>query len=339
MTYNLYVGIDIAAASASIAVSRRAGVIEETFNIKQNEAGFAKLQERLREQASDPTSVLVVMEATGTYWMRLALTLYRAGYGVSVINPSQAHYFARALLKRGKTDVLDAQTLAHLAAAFEPKTWHAPAAVYEEVLQRLVQRDEVVEMLTQVRNQHHAVQKRGHVVAAVLERQTALMAFLEQQLADLEAEILAVFETDADWAQAAARLQTIPGIGWVTASWLLVATQNFSVSGTPEALAAYAGLVPVPHESGTSVRGRGGIGHRGHKRLRTALYLAALSAVRYNPVIRPFYQRLLERGKLKQVALCAAARKLLHLAWAVATKGCDFNPDYARRSKQVTAPS
>jgi transposase len=288
MTHRLYGGVDIAAASASIALSCQAGIIEETFQIRQNEAGYQKLQERLAGKASEPAAVLVVMEATGTYWMRLALTLYRAGYAVSVINPSQAHYFARALLKRGKTDALDAEVLAHLAATFEPKLWQPPPAIYEELYQRLVQRDELIEMLTQVRNQHHALQKRGQVVAAVVARQEALIAFVEDQLAALEAEIAAAYPMDEEWAQASARLQTIPGIGAVTAAWLLVATHNFSVSGTPEALAAYAGLVPIPHESGTSIRGRAGIGHRGHKRLRTALYWATLSAVRYRTEITAF---------------------------------------------------
>lgn len=339
MTYALYVGVDIAAASASVAFSRYPDQVETHFQIKQTTAGYTRLRNEIERQVSDPSQVLVVMEATGTYWMRLALHLHQFGYRVSVINPSQAHHYAKAMLKRGKTDEIDATVLAHLAATFQPKEWHPWPAIYEELQQRLVQRDQLVEMLTQVRNQRHALTKRGQVVESVLARQERLIAEIEAELKQLESEINQTLQTDAAWGAAAKRLQTIPGIGLITAGWLLVATHNFSVSGTPEAVSAYAGLVPVLHRSGTSVRGREGIGHRGHKRLRTALYLATLSAVRHNPIIRTFYQRLIERGKLKQVALCAAARKLLHLAWAVVKKECDFDPNYTQRqqSKDLVA--
>jgi transposase len=91
-------------------------------------------------------------------------------------------------------------------------------------------------------------------------------------------------------------------------------------------LVAYAGLAPHPHQSGTSVAGHTGVGQYGHAQLRTVLYLATLSAARYNPAIKPFYDRVRARGKAPKVARCAAARKLLHIAWAVATKKQPFDP-------------
>ncbi len=144
---------------------------------------------------------------------------------------------------------------------------------------------------------------------------------------------------DGVWAASAALLATIPGIGLVTTAWLLVSTLNFSLCATPEQAAADAGLVPLQRESGTSVRGRAQLGHGGNGRLRTALYLASLSATRYNPAIKGFYERLRAKGKpgapWTQVARCAAARKLLHVAWAVVTKGQPFD---ATRAKQRTGP-
>jgi len=119
-----------------------------------------------------------------------------------------------------------------------------------------------------------------------------------------------------------------PGIGLVTASWLLVGTLNFALCAGPESLTAYVGLAPVPRESGRSVRGRPQIGHDGNGRLRTALYMATLSAARFNPAIKAFYQRLRAAGKPKKVARCAAARKLLHQAWALGSKLQRFDPGY-----------
>jgi transposase len=149
----------------------------------------------------------------------------------------------------------------------------------------------------------------------------------------LDAEIAATLVQDAAWAQAATRLQTITGVGLITTAWLLTATLNFTLCPTPEAATAYAGLAPTPYQSGTSVHKRPTIGHTGHARLRTVLYLASLSAAQHNPAIKPLYDRLRAAGKSSKVARCAAARKLWHIAWAVATKGQPFNPQYHLRQQ------
>jgi transposase len=121
-------------------------------------------------------------------------------------------------------------------------------------------------------------------------------------------------------------LQGIPGIGPTTAAWLLVATLNFELCAT--AAVAYAGLNPLLRESGTSVRGRLAVGQGGHGRLRKALYLATLSAARHDPLIKQFYDRLRTAGKPSKVARCAAARRLLTIAWAVVKKRQHFDPHY-----------
>jgi len=144
-------------------------------------------------------------------------------------------------------------------------------------------------------------------------------------------------ELDEEWAQAVERLRSIPGVGIITAAWLLVATLNFTLCESAEAATSYAGLAPHPRQSGTSVRGKPTIGHTGNGRLRTALYLATLSASQHNPVIKGFYERLREAGKPVKVARCAAARKLLHIAWAVGTSGERFDPEYQPKQQQGRA--
>ncbi len=140
---------------------------------------------------------------------------------------------------------------------------------------------------------------------------------------------------DGAWARSAALLASIPGVGVVTSAWLLVGTLNFRLCATPEQATSYAGLTPLPRESGTSVRGRAQLGHGGNGRLRTALYMATLSATRYNPLLKDFYQRLRSAGKPMKVARCAAARKLLHVAWAVVTKERPFDTTYSQRAACV----
>jgi transposase len=326
--YQLFVGIDIAAVTATVAWMPPGGTPSRPFTIDQTARGFASLQQRLLAHGHPPATVLVALEATGSYWMGLATSLAEAGFAVSVVNPAQAHHFAKALLTRGKTDAIDAQTLAHLAALLQPTPWTPPPAIDEELQQRLAQRAALIELRQQVRNQRHALTQKPYVVAAVRERMDSLIATLTAQIGALEAEITTALQQDDAWAAAAARLQTITGIGVLCTAWLLVATLNFTLCPSPEALTAYAGLVPYQQESGSSVRKRPCIGHTGHAPLRTVVYLAALSATQYNPIIKPFYARLRAQGKSKKVARCAAARKLLHIAWAVATKGQPFDPHY-----------
>ena len=326
--YQLFVGIDIAAATFTVAWTRAGVPTMRPLTLDQTPQGFSTLQQHLQATGVSPAATLIVLEATGSYWITLATTLHHAGYAVSVINPAQAHHFAKALLKRAKTDAIDAATLAQLAALLQPAPWTPPPAVYHELQQRLAQRDTLLEMRQQLRNQLHALSQGPVVIAAVRTRMETLIATLTSQAEEVESEINEALQMDAAWAAAAERLQSIKGIGALTAGWLLVTTLNFTHCRTAEAATAYAGLAPVARESGSSVRGRRNIGHAGNARLRTALYMATLSAAQHNPVITTFYKRLREAGKPKKVARCAAARKLLHVAFAVVTKEQRFDPSF-----------
>jgi len=328
--YRLFVGIDIAAATFAAAWMPPGGAAPGSpVSHPQRPEGYTALQRQLAATGSVPAATLVVLEATGSYWVALAVTLHTAGYAVSVINPLQAHHFAKAQLRRAKTDPLDAQNLAPLAAALQPAVWTPPPAVYHDTAQRapgqrLTARDALVAMRQQTRNQRHALLQWPVVVASVRDHLDGVIAMLDARIADLEVEIATVLQA-SDWAESpgalwAACLTSAPGMGMLTAAWLLVSTMNFTLCATPEAATAYAGLAPMPRASGTSVRGQARIGHGGHGRLRTALYMATLAAVRHNPELKTFYARLRAAGKPSKVARCAAARKLLHLAWALVTK-------------------
>jgi transposase len=336
--YRLFVGIDIAATTCAVAWMHATSQPSRAISIDQTAAGFVALQHKLQAIEPDPQAILIVMEATGTYWMRVATSLSEAGFAVAVINPAQAHAFAKALLKRSKTDAIDAQTLSELGARLQPSCWTPPPQIYAELQQRLVHRDGLVTARTQFRNQLHALIQQPIVIASVRARLDILIATLTEEIATVEQEIAAALQQDEAWAAAAARLATVSGLGTLTVAWILTTTINFTLTTTPEAAANYAGLAPQLRQSGSSVRGHPRVGHGGNARLRRALYMATLSAVQHNPVIKAFYQRLCAAGKPRKVALCAAARKLLRIAWAVATTNQDFDPAYAmRRSMEEAA--
>ena len=174
--YQLYVGIDVAADTFTAAWLTPGGQPAAPCTGEQTAPGYAALRRRLQATGVPPASTLMVLEATGTSWVALAVTLHEAGYRVAVVNPRQAHHFAKAQLRRAKTDALDAQDLARLAAALQPAPWTPPPAVYHEVRQRLVARDALLTMRQQARNQRHALLQWPVVVEGVRQHLDELIA-------------------------------------------------------------------------------------------------------------------------------------------------------------------
>ena len=332
--YRLWVGVDIAAETFTVAWGRSSEEPSKPVTFPQTPDGYAHLQQRLHATGVAPGQVLVVREATSSYWITLAVTLHQAGFAVSVVNPTQVHNYAKSLPRRSKTDVLDARLLLQFGLERHPALWTPPPDVSHELRQRLVARDALLEMRQQARNQRHALGHWPVQIASVTAQLDAVIADLDTRIATLEQEIHMVLQQSA-WSESARLLQTINSVGPLTTAWLLVLTLNFQACASPAAAVAYAGLAPMLRESGKSVRGRPQIGG-GNKRLRTALYLATLNAARFNPVIRAFYERLRAAGKPKKVARCAAARKLLQIAWAVVHSGQAFDPNYSQRKEQAT---
>jgi transposase len=325
LPYQLFVGVDIAAKTFAAVWISDTRSFPRAVSFEQTPEGFLAFQQRLQDFGIAPVHTLLVAEATGSYWVSWAVSMHQAGYTVAIVNPHQIHKYAESLPRRSKTDALDAQLLARFAAERQPPPWSPPPAIYHELRQRLIARDGLLSMRQQARNQRHALEQYPVLVSSVLSQLDGVIADLSERISTLEDEIASVLAS-GEWAASASVLQTISGVGLLTTAWLLTITVNFTLCASPQQAAAYAGLVPLQRESGTSVKGRAALGHGGNRRLRTALYQASVVAVRHNPMLKAFYERLLAAGKPKKVARCAAAHKLLHLAWAVATKRQPFDP-------------
>jgi len=329
MPYTHFVGIDIAATSATVSWRTAEQPALLPWQIAQQPAAYARLAQQLSALAA-PADTLVVMEATSTDWMALALALHQHGFAVSVVNPSQPYHFARLRLQRTKTDAVDARLLADFAYHFQPACWTPPPPVLEQLRQSLALRDDLLGIRTQQRNRLHALQHNPQADLFLVTLVQQQLAQLQYQLDELTAHLTALLHGDHPWAEAIHHLLSIPGIGVISAAWIVVATHAFARCATPEQAVAFAGLAPHARDSGTSVRGQRSVGHSGHKALRDCLYMAAGVAARFNPLLRPLYERLLARGKAKKVARIAVARKLLQLAWALVVKQQDFDPHYAQ---------
>jgi transposase len=286
---------------------------------------FAQLTAWLQQHGA--LQVHACLEATGRYGDALAAYLHAAGHRVSRINPARAWAYARSKLTRNKTDRVDAALLADFCRTQQPRVWTPPAPERAE-LQALVQH---LEALKQMRTQELNRQKAKPPAPAVTQLLAAHLAFLDDQIAQLQAQIQALIDAHPTLSQQQALLVSIPGIGAMTAARLLaIDLLNFA---STRAVAAYAGLSPSQHTSGTSIHRQTHLSKVGNADLRKALYLPAVSAIRWNPVLADFAKRLTERGKAKMVIVGAAMRKLLCLAYGVLKSGRAFDPLFARSAQ------
>lgn len=310
-------GIDIAKRKFDVALLRQGKLKFKGF--ANDHKGFAALQDWLRGLGTE--RVHACMEATGVYGEALAIWLHDAGHALSVINPAQAKDFARSLLTRNKTDAVDAAVLARLCHALTPPLWQPPAP-QERVLRALLRR---LAALEQARQQEH--NRLGTVDVAVQDSVQRHLAYLDREIAELRKRIRDHIDQNPDLRSRHELLQTIPGIGEIVSQNLLSFVGRIESFDRARQLAAFAGLTPRRIESGASVRGKTRLSKIGHADLRRLLYFPAMAAVRYNPLIRAFAERLRQNGKAPKVIIAAAMRKLLHIAFGVLRSGQPFNPN------------
>jgi transposase len=294
-----YLGLDIAKRSLDLSPHPAC-----TQRIYANDAvGHRAL---LTALAQVPGPIQIICEATGGYERPLLAALHQAQVPVTLVNPRPVRDFARAKGLLAKTDSLDAAVLAEYGRVFAPAATLALSPVQQRLAQLVTRRQELLEMITQ--EQHRA---EHHQDPFVIRQARRLSATLRGQLAQLEEEISALEKADPRLAGQVQRLMGIQGVGQRTAWLLLAALPELGTLQRGQA-AALAGLAPYNHDSGPQ-RGQRHIAH-GRPLARRALYMAALVAARFNPVLGPFYQRLRAAGKPGKVALVALMRKLVELA-------------------------
>lgn len=311
-------GIDIAKLKFDAALLRDGKYKSKGF--PNTPAGFAALREWLHKHQA--AHVAVCMEATGSYGEALALFLTEHGHLVSLVNPARIKAFAQAEMLRNKTDAVDAKTLARFALQQQPAPWQAPSRARRE-LQALVRR---LEALNDLRQQESNRLEVAHV--SVEASINAVLAALEVEIADIKRRIREHIDNDPDLRNQRDLLESIPGIGEATSAQLLTFLGNTRFRDT-KAVGAFAGLTPRHHQSGTSVHGRSRLSKMGDARLRRVLYMPAVVAMRHNPAMKAFAERLSARGKPRMVILCAIMRKLLQLAFAILKSKTAFNPKLA----------
>jgi transposase len=313
-------GIDIAKASFQAALLHNGKLHHHRFD--NSAQGFAQLQTWLVKHRCK--RLHACMEATASYGDELALFLYQAGHTVSIVNPARLKGFAQSQLQRNKTDQLDATLIARFCQQQAPEAWTPPPAEIQQ-LRALMRR---LAALQEMRQQEVNRLEQAGNQALIRESLEKIIATLDGEIGRLRQLIKDHIDQHPDLKRDRELLMSIPGIGETTAAWLLSEVQVSAYSSARQ-VAAHAGLTPQHHESGTSVRGRTRLSKTGNARLRRALYLPAVVAKRYNPIIRAFCQRLEKRGKRPMEIVGAAMRKLLHIVYGVLKSGKAFDPSFA----------
>lgn len=294
-----FLGIDVSKATLEIA-GRRNGtrVPDLPATVPNTDAGLTSLLPTL--EALAPT--LIVLEATGGYERLAAATLTLAGLPVVVVNPRQVRAFGKATGQLAKTDRLDAALLALFAERIRPEVRPRRAADTTALGDLVQRRRQVIDMITMEGN------RRALATPAVRRRLAAHITWLERELADVERQLRDAIEASPVWRARDELLQSVPGIGPGIAQSLLALLPELGTLNR-QRMAALAGVAPFNDDSGRHTGERHISG--GRAAVRTALYMGALVGIRYNPVLKAFYHRLLAKGKAKKVALVACMRKLL----------------------------
>ena len=299
-----FVGIDVSKAQLDVAV-RPTG---KRWTLPYDEAGI----EGLIPQIVDLGPALVLLEATGGLELPLVAALAAATLPVVVVNPRQVRDFAWATGTLAKTDALDAGVLAHFADVVRPDVRPLKDAETQALNSLTARRRQVMTMLVSEKN------RLGTAIGAVSPRIEAHIAWLEQELSDLDQGLPQTLRRSPVWREKDDLLPTVPGVGPQLSLTLLAHLPELGTLNRRQ-IAALVGVAPYNRDSG-ALRGKRAV-WGGHSRVRAVLYMGALVASRHNPAIRDFYQRLLAAGKPKKVAPVASMRKLLVMLNAMLNHG------------------
>jgi len=312
-------GIDVAKKKLDVCLMLGDKVLTKKFD--NAESGFRLLAGWLASLHVEQSHAC--LEATGAYGEPVAEFLYGRGHVVSVVNPFRVKGFASSDLKRNKTDTADARTIAEFARVKDPEAWHPlPAEVKQ--LQALTRRIEALERMLVVET--NRLEMAPTTTRPSIRR---MIGSLTDEIENVRRLIKDHIDNNPNLKQQSDLLQSIPGIGEKTAS-LLLGEIEFRSFASARAVAAFAGVTPRKLQSGTSLN-RTRLSKLGSGRIRKALYFPAITAVKYNQVVKHFARRLKENGKTPMQVIGAAMRKLLHIAFGVIKNNRPFDPDPAFR--------
>lgn len=306
-----FVGIDIAAKTVDLVIRHdNKNSLVKTF--EQTPNGRIEILTLLQQHA--PQSV--VMEATGIYYLDLAVALHDADIPISVINPKSFNHFAQIKLEHSKTDNIDAGLLAEYAQRMAPEKWTPPQKNKLKIRDISRQINRLTDDCTKAKNRLHAMKSYEDTSDLVIHDEQDGIAYLESRIQRLRMAALEMIKSDTEIAQQFNNILAAKGIGEVSAIAMLGELIILPETLKANQVSRYAGLDVRLNQSGSSLNRPGRLSKAGNAYLRSALFMPAMSAVRHDPNVKAFYEALVARGKKKMQAMCAVMRKMLTGIWA-----------------------
>lgn len=316
-------GIDVSSKHLDVALLTSDQLLSGKFT--NDQAGAKKLEKWAKKKGE--SKYRVCLEATGRYSDLAATYFHGQGYPVHVINPARIKAYRQSLMKRSKTDQEDAKIIAQFGAT-SPLTFWSPPTEHQREIQ------EISRHLAFLKEERTRMKNRlgsGILSKAVIRSLKQQIKLIEKQIDQLEKKLKSDTRTDETTQEPFELLTSIIGFGELTAASIVAEVVDFSRFETTKQLGSHAGLTPALFESGSSVAKYARISKTGNSHLRRILYMPAIVAIKHNPVIRDLAQRLEKEGKPKKVIICAAMRKLLHIAFGVVKNRTPFDPDYSSK--------
>ena len=321
-----FIGIDVSKSKLDCCLLVDSNHKRKTKVVINSKKGIADLLVWTAKQHISNEQLHAILEGTGVYHEQIAQALYDSGARISIVNPAQIRHFAFGLAIRNKTDDMDSFVLARYGALIQPKLW-TPPSQEAQILKALLKRREAI--VRDLLRENNRLEKADatHTPEVIRQSITDGITFLKSQLTKINNDIDEHINKYPHFKEDLKLLTSIPSVGPQVGNQLLAIIHNHHFDSA-EKLAAYLGLVPVQRQSGTSVFGRSCISKNGPSSIRAILYMAAMTAIRFNPHIKTMYLRIISQGKSKRSALCAAMRKLVHLCFGVIKTRKPYQSDY-----------
>ena len=313
------IGIDVSKKTFVVAQSSKNGFDIVEFN--NDSKGIKKFLETVNQE-----DVQCILEATGTYSNLLVYMLCSASVPVSLVNPKQIKHFSKMMLSVTKTDKLDAKLISMYGEKMNPPQYKMPSLIIQTLRQQRTLMRQLKKQLHMIKNIEESFEPLPFKDSKSLKIVGKTIVFLERQITELEVEMSDIIKTE--FTSQFESLTSIKGIGPAIATSIIMSTGGFTLFSSAKKYAKYIGVCPSYQQSGTSVKTRGMINRNGDSELRSMLYVASWSAIRFNSGCKQTYNRLKAAGKPGKLALIAVINKLLRQVFAVILKNEKYCDDY-----------
>lgn len=334
-------GIDVSKDSLSVCLGVLHQSLEKKFiqgkDVANDTKGFKILVKWLKTVSKQEALPTIVMEATGVYHEGIAHYLHTLGYPVCIMQSGRVKRYAQSLDQRSKTDLLDSKMLAQLGCERNLMTWTPPDRTLQELRALSRERSTLVKERSIEKNRIHALKNGIYMDARTQKRHSMRMKLLNAQIEEIEAQMQEITNENEELSQKMDYLESIPGVSFIAAVTVVAETLGFSNITSAKQLVSYTGYDVVFRESGT-FKGKTRISKKGNKHIRAVLHMPSMAAIRVNPTLKPFYNRLKPNKEKPLIALVAVQRKMLTLMYSLWKNEAYYNPEFEIKKRQENKP-